>query len=71
MANETEWLGKKECGICAEDLSNKPLVDGATFAGPWTVMCDRCHKTFGVGLGTGLGQRYVPDIEGKHVKVPR
>lgn len=32
-------------------------VDGATTFGPWANMCGACFDNFGVGLGTGKGQR--------------
>lgn len=34
-------------------------VDGKTKDGPWANMCDECHTKFGVGLGTGRGQRLI------------
>ena len=34
------------------------FVDGATRGGPWAIMCITCHRTHGVGLGTGKGQMY-------------
>jgi hypothetical protein len=35
------------------------LYDGRTKRGPWAAMCESCFVTHGVGLGTGLGQRYM------------
>jgi hypothetical protein len=47
----------KLCDICLQALG-KTYVDGKTKMGPWAYMCERCYKVHGVGLGTGLGQRY-------------
>lgn len=33
------------------------MVDGKTRSGPWANMCEDCFDRFGVGLGTGRGQR--------------
>ena len=38
------------CGILAE-------YDGKTKIGLWAYMCEICFKRFGVGLGTGKGQK--------------
>jgi hypothetical protein len=34
------------------------FVDGKTTAGPWANMCLGCFSLFGMGLGTGKGQKY-------------
>lgn len=31
--------------------------DGKTQGGPWAYMCEECFDHYGVGLGTGRGQR--------------
>lgn len=61
------------CDICKLDLvdalgehSATHFVDGKTVYGPWGIMCvgpnrpngKDCFTTHGVGLGTGLGQKY-------------
>lgn len=33
--------------------------DGATIMGPWAYMCGECFHGYGVGLGTGRGQRLI------------
>lgn len=35
------------------------VYDGATVAGPWAYMCDDCMGRYGIGIGTGRGQRLV------------
>lgn len=50
------------CDMCRH-RSNAALppaeaqFDGKTKAGPWAYMCLPCYKLFGIGLGTGKGQR--------------
>ena len=62
-----KWIrvGRLECDICLNfhykttDLSKQEFfVDGKTQMGPWALMCPRCFKLYGVGLGTGRGQKY-------------
>ena len=64
------WMGSTKCDICGEELT-KTLIDGRTSNGSWAVMCPKCHKVHGVGLGTGKGQKYVRDTEGDFVKVEK
>ena len=51
------------CQICENKIKHR-FVDGrtksiiGTLLGPWAVMCIRCHGHYGVGLGTGRGQKY-------------
>jgi hypothetical protein len=33
--------------------------DGKTIEGPWAYMCEDCFRDYGIGLGTGRGQRLV------------
>ena len=63
------WMGSTKC-ICGEELS-KTIIDGMTVNGSWAVMCPKCHKIYGVGLGTGKGQKYVRDEVGDFVKVEK
>ena len=54
----TKWLGTLDgCQICGMEVGDT-FVDGRTVHGPWAIMCEVCHKTHGVGLGTGKGQKY-------------
>jgi hypothetical protein len=56
------WLSPREaCDLCHIDISDKPFVDGKLVGGPWALMCEACHRQFGIGLGTGRGQRYDRD----------
>ena len=62
MSAETTYGGGPELPICQFSFAHPgrrltATVDGKTRDGPWAYMCDECHDRFGVGLGTGRGQR--------------
>lgn len=44
------------CELCHKA---EALFDGKTRIGPWAFMCLQCFGKFGIGLGTGKGQRMV------------
>lgn len=68
VGKKKKWIsggGPPECDICLNfhykttDLTKEEFfVDGKTQMGPWALMCPRCFKLYGVGLGTGRGQKY-------------
>ena len=64
------WFGSKpeKCDICHKPF-NGEFIDGRTQSGPWGMLCPPCHKTYGVGLGTGNGQHYKLAEDGKFEKV--
>jgi hypothetical protein len=45
------------------------FVDGKTCMGPWANMCMACHRKYGAGLGTGLGQHYRRQVDNRWLKV--
>jgi len=55
-----KWLGPEEdCDICHQPLKSCPyFVDGRTHSKGWALMCGKCYRHFGEGLGIGQGQRY-------------
>ena len=55
MTTEVKVLEKPECQFCGKEGA----YDGKTKMGPWAFMCKECHKKYGVGIGTGKGQRLV------------
>jgi hypothetical protein len=75
------WLGSHKCDFaeghapfpCQHALPSVQelefLVDGKTKMGPWATMCQPCHKSFGIGLGTGKGQMYERQEDGRFLKV--
>jgi hypothetical protein len=62
-AKPVKWAGKrpKACDLCSVSLDGVDFVDGRTVYGPWANMCLPCHETSGLGLGTGLGQKFDKD----------
>lgn len=55
-----KWLSEvpEVCDICGKPFG-KHFIDGATKMGAWALMCEKCHKNFGKGLGIGSGQLYL------------
>jgi len=48
------------CDLCKQvGQSTEAAYDGKTVFGPWANMCEPHFQEFGVGLGTGRGQRLV------------
>jgi hypothetical protein len=73
------WLGEPPIvcdlhrfvpGTCNGDgkIINQ-FVDGATIFGSWACMCMPCHRTYGCKLGTGKGQQYRKQPDGRWQKV--
>lgn len=65
-SKETMIVGNRFCDICQlvgtrnDDGSvTRAEFDAKTTEGPWAYLCDEHFRQFGVGLGTGLGQRLV------------
>lgn len=54
------WDGTNptKCDLCRCAIKST-FVDGRTTLGPWGILCVQCHNTYGVGLGTGKGQKYI------------
>lgn len=60
MANEVRVAELPDCDYCLTYRRKVPaLYDGKTKSGPWAYMCKRHFGAYGVGLGTGKGQRLV------------
>ena len=71
-AGITSWLGAppERCDICHERIKDE-FVDGRTVRGPWGILCPKCHPRYGVGEGTGRGQRYRRlEPNGRFIKQP-
>ena len=47
----------EKCDLCEEPLVDE-FVDGVVQGRGWADMCVPCHARFGIGLGTGCGQKY-------------
>lgn len=61
MSTEVKVSQIPECDLCRErrNKSTPAEFDGKTVFGPWANMCREDFMQFGVGLGTGLGQRLI------------
>jgi len=59
MSQTAKWMNPAptKCNICGRAPQGR-FVDGKTCMGPWALMCETCHEAFGVGIGTGKGQKY-------------
>lgn len=67
--NCTVYAGSpRECDLCERAISFR-FYDAKTSLGPWANMCPTCFKVAGVGLGTGLGQLYERQTEGRYCKI--
>ena len=67
MAESKRWKGQTTCDLCKRE---KPatLYDAKTHFGPWGTLCRDCFVSHGVGLGTGKGQEYRLNDDGKYLK---
>lgn len=46
------------CNLCDQPITDT-FIDGKTAdMGLWAIMCPKCHKIRGIGLGLGKGQRF-------------
>jgi hypothetical protein len=69
MTKQAIWLGQtKCCNVCQGPFTTE-LFDAKLITGQWGTVCDGCFKTFGLGLGTGLGQKYAKRDNDIYVKV--
>lgn len=64
MSTKVKMASIPDCDICKQNGRATPaVVDGATVIGPWAYMCEEHFESLGVGLGTGRGQRLIPESE--------
>ena len=63
-----QWCGETVCNICGKRIEDT-LYDAKTFRGVWATMCQDCFNHYGVGLGSGRGQKYVKNDKGEFEKV--
>ncbi len=57
-----KWMGSKpeQCDLCQYKMGEF-FIEGKTIQGPWGLLCEQCHDEYGIGLGTGRGQKYNTD----------
>lgn len=48
----------RTCDLCGAKLT-RVFIDGKTRSGQWADMCPTCHLFEGLGIGVGVGQKYV------------
>lgn len=57
-----KWLSEyNKCDICHKPIKGvvEYFVDGKIKGHScWALMCDKCFKIHGTGLGVGVGQKY-------------
>jgi len=56
------------CDVCHTAIT-VDFTDGKTEFGPWANMCPACHRDMGGYLGTGHGQRYTLQADGRWAKM--
>lgn len=63
------WAGTppKSCDLCEKPLLAR-FIDGKTRQGPWGCLCFFCYVEHGCGLGTGKGQQYDIQKDGRWKK---
>lgn len=69
MAKKVYWLGDVKASDDFGDEITTQFIDGRTNRGPWGIMTPANHVLHGVGLGTGLGQLYRLQADGRWLKV--
>ena len=64
------WLSPvpEGCQLCSRPFLGI-MYDARIRTGQWANMCSSCHRSYGVGLGLGRGQRYMLQKNGKWLKV--
>lgn len=72
MAKQTYWSGTPKCDFDNEHQLNGVMYDAKTIrGGQWACMCFGCWTAFAAytDLGTGKGQKYRQQDDGKWLKV--
>jgi hypothetical protein len=68
------WIGNPvACDLCRKPFGEAvgvKIVDGRlAVTGSWGILDLGCHRTHGVGVGTGKGQVYERQTDGRWLKV--
>ncbi len=63
------WMGPAptKCDVSGADITDR-FIDGKILGGPWANMCPAVHQMAGCGLGTGRGQEYTKQSDGRWLK---
>lgn len=69
-AKQVWWSSENptNCDSCGSKIKDM-FFDAKTKGGPWGCLCLSCFTLDGVGLGTGRGQRYQKQSNGRFLKV--
>ena len=64
------WMGlvSLKCEVCSLPLTHRFHDAQLRDFNCWGNVCDRCHKAYGFGHGTGIGQRYEKQADGRWLK---
>jgi hypothetical protein len=62
------WIGAVGPTDDFDDDIGDDFIDGKTTIGPWAIMTPASYRSFGIGLGTGRGQWYRRQADGKWLK---
>jgi hypothetical protein len=67
-AKKVYWTGitPRYCDLCGRSILTQ-FVDGKC-GSIWAFMDLTCHKQYGIGYGTGKGQLYMKDVDGRWEK---
>lgn len=62
------WMGEAplNCDVCRTDIIDE--FSDYNLQGAWGNVCPRCQKKYNVGYGTGRGQRYTKQPDGRWMK---
>ena len=64
------WVGKiDQCNVCKGDYHSMMYDASLREFNCWGNVCSGCFARYGRGLGTGLGQRYEQQADGRWLKV--
>jgi len=69
MSNPRYWHGQIRHVDDFDQIITDTFIDGATLIGPWAIMTPESFSTYGRGLGTGRGQKYKKQSDGKWLKI--
>ncbi len=61
MGSTVKVKEHRDCDFCKHMFGRQRLAlyDGRTTEGVWAHMCQEHFDTYGVGLGTGRGQKFI------------
>lgn len=64
------WVGViTHCNLCEGALGSVMYDAREKWSGRWGNFCHSCFQAVGSGLGTGKGQKYAKQADGKWLKV--